>query len=227
MIPEFLQKEHNIACVNQVIHYSKKWWIEFGGPTNVTDLQIAASFGIQYLVEYYLNQGADIDASDSEGMTALHKASKYGHVGVVQLLLDFGAAIALRDPGGYDALVFAVSSNEVSVSRLLLQSGSDPRSNNEMHDGYSNIRIAASYGYEEILQLLVEYETDEFKRNELMGAALVEAARRGHEGIVRFLIRDGKEWNISKRDLERAISVAAMHNYVTIMEILARGRCRY
>lgn len=220
---DFLGKENNMDCANEVFHHVEKQFDsiglgnEFLAPMDLTSLHVTASFGILYLVGYYLDQGVEIDAKDSEGMTALHKAAKYGHENVVRLLLTSGAAIGIRDQWEQNALVWAVGANEVSVSRVLLQNAIDP--------GFQDSRkspmcIAASRGYEEIVELLAESHTDIVRKKDLLRKTLLDAALCGRDGIVRLLVRGGKNWNISKQCLARAMTQAASRGHVTTMEIL-------
>lgn len=224
LIEGFLEKEQNIACANEVFYHVKKKLHRFTsgfqsrGPTDLTNLHIVASFGIQYLVNEYLDQGAEIDARDSVGMTALHKAARYGHVDVVRLLLESGAAIGIRDQWGSSALAWAVSNNEVSVSRLLLQSGSDPGF--QSPHGRDTISIAAGLGHEEVLELLAEYGSENLRGTQLLQDALCDAAECERDGIVRLLVRGGEKWNISKQHLARAMIKAASRGHVSIMKML-------
>lgn len=224
MIQDFLETEHNVACANEVFRHVK-WQLNDPNlswqgrcPTNLTSLHIVASFGIQSLVEYYLDQGAQIDARDSMGMTALHYAAGYGHIEVVRLLLDSGATIGIRDQWGYSPLARAVRRNEVSVSRLLLENGSDPGFTS--YDGESTISIAADRGHEEVLELLADRGTDHVRRDQLIRETLLRAAGLGRDGIVRLLVRGREKWNISKQNLAEAMTKAASEGYVTIMKTL-------
>ena len=220
---DLLGKESNMDCTNEVFHHVEKQFdsiglgYEFLAPMYLTSLHVTASFGILYLVKYYLDQGVDIDAKDSEGMTALHKAAKYGHEDVVRLLLTSGAAIGIRDQWEQNALVWAVGANEVSVSRVLLQNAIDPGFQTSRK---SPISIAASRGYEEIVELLAESNTDIVRKKDLLRKTLLDAALCGRDGIVRLLVRGGRNWNVSKQCMGRAMTQAASHGHVTTMEIL-------
>lgn len=57
----------------------------------LTGLHEATICGNAQLVEYLLNNGADINCCDYEGWTPLHAAASLGKVKIVQLLLEYGA----------------------------------------------------------------------------------------------------------------------------------------
>ena len=61
----------------------------------------AIDYGDLASIEYLLNRGADIEARDDYGYTALMSASLYGDVAAVELLLDRGADIEARDDYGH------------------------------------------------------------------------------------------------------------------------------
>lgn len=57
----------------------------------LTGLHEAAICGNAQLVEYLIEQGANINCCDNEGWTPLHAAASLGQVKIVQILLDCGA----------------------------------------------------------------------------------------------------------------------------------------
>ena len=221
LIPDFLGKMPNISCANEVIHHVKTrfniWDNQTRSPKDVTELHIAASLGIRYFGEYYMNQGVEIGASDFEGMTALHKAAKNGHEEIVRLLLDSGAAIEPLDRKGRSALAWSVSTNKLSVSRLLLQRSSECGFESIYGSGVSGTSIAATAGHEEMLDLLAEYETDDFKRNQLMREAFHNS---GYGGVSRLLLHGGQRWAISEESLAEAMTVATSGRHVRTMQVL-------
>lgn len=224
LILNFLGKKPNRACANEVLHNSNTklglWNYPARSPTDITDLQLVASFGIKYFVDLYLNQGAEVDVRDSEGMTALHLAAKNGHLEIVRLLLESGAATQTLDREGRNALVWAATMNEISVSRLLLQYSAKSGFENIDDRGISAVAVAANMGHGEILELLAEYETDYSKWNQIMRDALLEAVYAKSEDIVRFILRGGKRWAIPKHYAAKAMNKAAWYGHVRIMRIL-------
>jgi ankyrin repeat protein len=64
----------------------------------------AAWNGQESVVELLLDLGANIDAVDDHGMTALIRAARCGHGKVVQLLRNRGANCEVKDKKGWTAL---------------------------------------------------------------------------------------------------------------------------
>jgi ankyrin repeat protein len=67
--------------------------------------------------------GADIEATDSSGKTALLLASSKGHETVVQLLLENGQDTEAKDSNGKTALLLSSMYGHEAVVRLLLEKG--------------------------------------------------------------------------------------------------------
>ncbi len=72
-----------------------------------------------------LKAGADVDARDDDGRTALRGAVSKGHVSVVKALLKVGAGIELSDKHGLTALHVAALEGWVAAVRVLLKAGAD------------------------------------------------------------------------------------------------------
>ena len=85
-------------------------------------LFLAAGEGRLDVVRYLLDQGADVNAHERFGNTALAEATYYGHVAVIKELLFRGAEINAISEGG-TALDIAINRNNMAVADLLRRHG--------------------------------------------------------------------------------------------------------
>jgi ankyrin repeat protein len=85
----------------------------------------AAGRGDLAAVEALLAKGADVNAKDAFGMTALEAASETGHLDVVQALIDRGADVNAKDNGGLTALIRASLLGHLDVVQALIAKGAD------------------------------------------------------------------------------------------------------
>jgi ankyrin repeat protein len=91
--------------------------------TNMTALMFAAGVGAERIVEILLSAGADVNASDKYGATALYQAALNGKPSIVTRLIAARARVnAIRSDMGNTAL-FAATPDTVP---LLLAAGADP-----------------------------------------------------------------------------------------------------
>ena len=82
--------------------------------------------GCLAVVARLLAAGADVDAVDSEGKSALHRMCFYGFPRAAKPLLEGGANPNLRDSHGYTPLHWAAMYNKPATMALLLAHGADP-----------------------------------------------------------------------------------------------------
>jgi ankyrin repeat protein len=66
---------------------------------------VAASYGHREVVALLLDKQANVDATCSDGETAMMLASKWNHLSTSQLLLDRGAAVNHATPDGMTSLL--------------------------------------------------------------------------------------------------------------------------
>jgi len=85
----------------------------------------AAGNGDTETVALLLEKGADVDATDDFGTTALIRAADEGHTGSVALLLDRGADVNTTTDSGMTALIRAAEEGHTDTVVVLLEKGAD------------------------------------------------------------------------------------------------------
>lgn len=78
-----------------------------------------------FRVQLLLDQGADVNAINKNGQTALIIATDLGHVNIASLLLDRGANINAADNDGMTALMLAAQQHIKPMVKLLLDRHAD------------------------------------------------------------------------------------------------------
>jgi len=127
----------------------------------MTELMAAAYAGDLERVQQLLAAGADVNATDDSGWTALMKACyntehKRGFAEVVQALIDAGANIEAPIGYGVRPLMLAAGYGETAVVDTLLRAGADVLAKNE--GGYTALMMVKQKFYVDVINLLHEAE---------------------------------------------------------------------
>ncbi|UCF81017.1 MAG: ankyrin repeat domain-containing protein [Acidobacteriota bacterium] len=88
-----------------------------------SDLLEAAKAGDDAKVEILLEQGADANAKDKDGRTALMMAATKGRTETAKTLIEAGADVDAKTPKGTTALKFAETEGHTEVAEILKQAG--------------------------------------------------------------------------------------------------------
>ena len=97
----------------------------------------AALAGDEASVMRLLAAGADVDAKDGYGQTALMLAATHGNDGVVRVLLAQGADTDITAKYGLSALMLAVINRHVNSARQLVDAGADLSSTGSGAPGFA------------------------------------------------------------------------------------------
>lgn len=169
---------------------------------NVTDeeslLHRACKAGSQIFVERFVTEGADVNAKNKEGYTALHLAIKKGNENIIKYLLERGANVHIKTADyGYNALHLAVKTWNTAIVELVLNYGAfiDGKSDcNESGTGRETaLSIACSKQQINIVQLLLQRGAN-FFQNE------TNILERSSVKVVRLLLNSGI--NVDARNSE-------------------------
>jgi ankyrin repeat protein len=139
-----------------------------------------------------VQQGADVNATDTEGATALHWATHLDDLPAVTFLLDAGADARARTRYGMTPLWLSCINGHPAIVSALLASGADP--NTTMAEGDTTLMTAARTGTLAVVQALIAHGADVDAREHWKGqTALMWAAARNNAAVVRVLVQAGAD----------------------------------
>ena len=163
-----------------------------------------------------LADGADPNAQDEYGYTALSLAAFNGNARIVELLLAEGADPNLPTSWGAPPLLWATSNEHADVVALLLAAGAT--TNLQDAFGYTSFMRAAENGYPDILALLLAAGADPNLQDMRGKSALHWAAEFGHADVIELLLAAGADVNLRNNVGKTAAQVARDHGYQDIAQ---------
>ena len=171
----------------------------------------AAMRGDAAAVAALLAGGADVNAAQGDGMTALHWSARNGDDALARTLIEAGANVhAGTRIGHYTALHMAGEVGAGDVVEMLLGAGADPSARVVGAGSPTPLHFAAASGSVRAVDALVAAGADVNAAEESWGQTpLIFAAARGRTGAVRALLAAGADPAVHTRVMDiasRAIS---------------------
>ena len=165
--------------------------------SQATALMMAANYEMFDIAEFLLEEGADVNRRDANGMTALMAAAGRSQE-MVELLLEHGADITItptKGAGAFTNCIVAVMTERVplSLAERLLEEGAnvdEPRPSGRSQ-GYTPLMIVARNGDVKLAEFLVEHGADVNAKAEDGTTALSLAKKKEQEDIVKYLVKMG------------------------------------
>ena len=145
------------------------------------------------LVRTLLGAGADVNAAQVDGMTALHWAIYNDDAETAQLLVRSRANVNATNRYGVAPLFLAATNGNARVVTLLLDAGANV--NASLPGGETVLMTAARAGSPDAVKALLAHGADPNARERREQTALMWAAAEGHTAVVRALIEAGAAVN--------------------------------
>lgn len=140
-----------------------------------------------------ISKGADVNAKDNDGKTALIHATGRGrrHIETVKVLLGRGADVNAKDNNGKTALMEAIFSciHDAKTGKMLLEMLLDKgaKVNAKDNDGLTALIYAAMNGHAEIVKMLLDKGADVNAKDNNGKTALMIASAEGDAETVKLL----------------------------------------
>ena len=165
----------------------------------------AAEVGDLDAIKKHLEGGADVNAANKQGYTALHIAVRRGQKEAVALLLEKGAKVNAQRKGK-TPLDFAGKKEEIAA--LLLEKGA--KTGKELKAAGS-IFSAAESGLVDAVKTHLAAGVDVNGKNKRGHAALHLAAKKGHVEVSKVLLEAKSDVALAGRGGKTALHYAAYH----------------
>jgi ankyrin repeat protein len=178
-----------------------------------TPVADAARDGNRALVRAALGKGANVNAAQGDGMTALHWAAMNGDAELTQILVRAGAGVnATTRIAGATPMLLAAENGHGAIVRALLAAGADAKTADL--SGTTALMLAAAAGDADAIQALVQHGAPLEARDRAMErTALMFAAGTNRPAAIAALAAAGA-------------SVGAVSNVVDLAELSQGGPAR-
>lgn len=141
-----------------------------------------------------IQQGADVNAREANGTTALHWAVYHQDVALVKRLLAAGAKVAVVNDFGSSPMQEAAVTGNAAVIRMLLDAGANVESANA--EGQTALMAVARTGNVDAAKMLLVAGADVNATEKFGGqSALMWAAAQSQPAMIRLLLEYGAKAN--------------------------------
>ena len=163
----------------------------------------AAMRGDAAAVESLLRSGADVNAAQGDGMTALHWSAERGNTQLIAMLIAAGAYLdAVTRLGDFTAMHIAARGGKGDVVRALTLAGADVTARTST-GGVTALHYAAASGSVDAVDALLERGAEVDVREEAwLQTPLMFAAATGRTEVVQTLAAAGANLGLTARVMD-------------------------
>ena len=149
----------------------------------------AAKNGDKDAVRSLIQKGANVNAAEADGATALHWASYRDDLDSANLLLRAGAKVNAANDLGVTPLWTASQNGSDAMVRRLLEAGANP--NAALLAGETPVMVASRSGYPVVVERLIAKGANVNARAARGQTALMWAVSQKHPDVVKVLLAGG------------------------------------
>ena len=183
-----------------------------------TPLHISAECGHLELVNFLLQNRAEVNARNDRDWTPLHAAAFNGHLEVVKLLLTKGANVNARVINGCTPLQYAVENGHEMIAIILLKHGANVNAMNKFN--CTPLHHAAKNGFEEIVKYLLKNKANASIATLEGTTPLHLSVQSCHLKIVATLLEHGINIHAKDKNNATPLHYAAESGHKAVTEVL-------
>ncbi|WP_349728299.1 ankyrin repeat domain-containing protein [Peribacillus frigoritolerans] len=177
-----------------------------------------------------IEQGADLNTQDSEGLTATMIATYNNDVETAKILIEAGADVNIQDDMKNSPFLYAGAEGYIDILKLAIEAGADPSITNRF--GGTALIPASEHGYVEVTkELLTKTDIDVNHVNDLGWTALLEAIILNNgdgkqQETVKLLIDHGADVSIPDNGSMTPLQHAREKGFKEIEQILLSAEAK-
>ena len=171
-------------------------------------------------VRSLLKQGANVNATQADGATALHWASYRDDLESADLLIRSGANVNARNDLGATPLWAACQNGSESMVGRLLTAGANP--NAALLWGETPVMVAARSGSPAVVELLAAQGANVNARAARGQTALMWAVAQKHPEVVKVLLANGADIH-ARSDSWTEVMAVPPHGYLEYNRAIPHG----
>jgi hypothetical protein len=165
-----------------------------------------------------IGRGADVNAQNNNGWTALIWAARYNNILAIRALLAAGADLSIQTNIGNTALMVAAYNNNTEAIGALLAASADVSTQNNFGD--MALMVAANRGNAFAISALLAAGADVNAQNNDGETALIVAAIHDNIHAIQALLAGGADINAKNNTGDTALSIAERYGYTEIADLL-------
>lgn len=152
-----------------------------------------------------VRKGADVNAAQGDGMTALHWTAQKGLLKAAEILIHAGAHVEVKTRlGALTPLLLASRAGSADVVEVLLKAGANPNVRTT-NGGATPLHFAAYSDDGRSVELLLQYGTEIDARDEASGhTPLMYAAAYNSLDAAQVLLANGADLSLSNKTIDMA-----------------------
>ncbi|XP_074064957.1 uncharacterized protein LOC141504008 isoform X2 [Macrotis lagotis] len=209
----------NTAIVSKLLQYDCD--LEALNKDGFSPLLLAVKEDNKEMVEFFLMNGANVNAVDSNERTPLHLACVYGYPDVVTVLVEKKCHLNPRDLEGLTPLMRAIQGQEEECASILLKHGADLK----LADSFNNntlLHYAANGQNTAIVSKLLQYDCDLEALNKDGFTPLLLAVQADNKEMVEIFLKNGANVNAVDKHQRTALMIAAKRCLLDMIELLTK-----
>lgn len=160
------------------------------------------------MVELLILKGANVNAQNESGKTALMLAGFAGKLNIIKELRNNGGSYDLRDKAGCTLLHYAVDGGNLDSIQWLLMDGVDVNAKDTTSGWTPLLRAASVGGNKDVAELLIKFKADPNVLDKDSKSALMIAVINGNQPFVQVLVEHGADLSIKNEFGKTAYEMA-------------------